>query len=164
MKNLTDTPLLLVEAHIIEDKLCESTPDQIQHVEMAVNPILPSEGPSSDDTITKENENDTIQIIFVNTNSDEHGDNLPIPLPQEGSSSEIYPVVYSVPPPSNLVISFDWKLLGRSHLPSNVPFRIIVQAYKMIMVGTIIDEGASMSIISSTAWKELGSPSLLLEI
>ena len=29
------------------------------------------------------------------------------------------------------------------------------------MVGTIIDEGASVSIFSSTAWKVLGSPSRL---
>jgi len=34
----------------------------------------------------------------------------------------------------------------------------------MIMVGTIIDEGASVSILSSTAWKALGSPSLLPKI
>ena len=34
----------------------------------------------------------------------------------------------------------------------------------MIMVGTIIDEGAPVSILSSTSWKELGSPSLLPEI
>ena len=32
------------------------------------------------------------------------------------------------------------------------------------MVGTIIDEGASVSILSSTAWKALGSPSLLPEM
>jgi len=31
----------------------------------------------------------------------------------------------------------------------------------MVMAGTIIDEGASVSILSSTAWKVLGSPSLL---
>ena len=31
----------------------------------------------------------------------------------------------------------------------------------MVMVGTIIDEGASVSILSSTTWKLLGSPSLL---
>jgi len=34
----------------------------------------------------------------------------------------------------------------------------------MVMVGTIIDEGASVSILSSTAWKVLGSPLLLLEM
>ena len=31
----------------------------------------------------------------------------------------------------------------------------------MVMVGTVIDEGASMSILSSTPWKEHGLPSLL---
>ena len=61
-------------------------------------------------------------------------------------------------------VSFDWNLLGRPCVPSNVPFKIIVQAYRMIMVGTIIDEGASMSILSSTAWKLLGLPLLLPEI
>src|ERR1700686_3893612 len=34
----------------------------------------------------------------------------------------------------------------------------------MVMVGTIIDDGASVSILSSTAWKALGSPSLLPEM
>ena len=34
----------------------------------------------------------------------------------------------------------------------------------MIVFGTIIDEGASVSILSSTAWKALGSPSLLPEM
>jgi len=118
----TDTSLLSVEAPIIEDKPFESTSDQSQQVETTVDLVLSSEGPPSDDTINKENENDTIQIPFVNTKSDEHGGNLPIPLPQEGNSSEIYPAIYLVPPPSNLVVSFDWNLLGRPRLPSNVPF------------------------------------------
>ena len=34
----------------------------------------------------------------------------------------------------------------------------------MHKVGTIIDEGASVSILSSTTWKALGSPTLLPEI
>jgi len=34
----------------------------------------------------------------------------------------------------------------------------------MVMAGTIIDEGASVSILSSTTWKALGSPSLLPEM
>ena len=52
---------------------------------MAVDPILPTEVPSSDDTVTEENEDDTVQILFVNTNSDEHGGTLLVPLLQEGS-------------------------------------------------------------------------------
>ena len=113
--------------------------------------------------VIKKNENDTVQILFVNIDSNEHGGNLPVPLPQEGSSSEMYPTIYSVPPPSNLFVSFDWYLLGRPRLPSNVPFRIIVQTYRMVMVGTIIDEGASVSILSFS-WKVLGSPSLFPEM
>ena len=95
------------EAPIIEDKPSGSIPDEIQKVEAAVDPVLPSEDLSSNDTVTEENKDDTVQILFINTDSDEHGGNLPIPLPQEGSSSEPYPDVYSVPPPSNLVVSFD---------------------------------------------------------
>ena len=34
----------------------------------------------------------------------------------------------------------------------------------MVMAGTIIDEGASVSILSSIAWEELGSPPLLPEM
>ena len=131
---------------------------------MTVDQILCSEGPPSNDIVTKENENDTVQVLFVNRDSDEHVGNLPIHLLEEGSLSDIYPVVYSVPPPNNLVISFDWNLLGRSYLPSNVPFQIIVQYYRMIMVGTIVDEGASVSILPSNSWKALGSPSLFPDI
>ena len=164
VENPTGTPLWSAETSIVEDEPSKSIPDESQKVETEVDPVLPSEDPSLDDTITEENKNETIQILFVNTDSDEHRDSLPVPLPQEGSSSESYPAVYSVPPPSNLVVSFDWNLLGRPHLPASVPFQIIVQAYKMVMAGIIIDEGASMSIISSIAWEALGPPSLLPEM
>jgi len=131
---------------------------------MAVDLVSPSKDPSSDDTIIEENKNDTVQILFVNTDSDEHRDSLPIPLPQEGSSSESYPTVYSVPPPSNLVVSFDWNLLGKPHLPASVPFQIILQTYKMVMSSTIIDERTSVSILSSIAWESFGLPPLLPEM
>jgi len=122
VENLADAPLWSAEASIIEDKPSESTPDESQKVEVAVDPILHSEDLSLDDTITEENKDDTVQILFVSTDSDEHGGSLPVPLPQEGSSSESYPAVYSVPSLSNLVVSFDWNLLGRPRLPASVPF------------------------------------------
>jgi len=152
------------EVSIVDNELSESIPDEIQKVETAVDPVLPSEVPSSDDTFTKENEDSTVQILFVNADSNDQGNSLPIPLPQEGSSSESYPAIYSVPPPSNLVVSFDWNQLGRPCLPACIPFRIIVQIYRMVMASTIIDEGAAVSILSSTAWKALGSPALLPEM
>ena len=76
-------------------------------------------------------------------------------------TQEVNSTIYLVPPPSSLVTSFDWNRLARSYLPSNVPVQIIAQVYKMIVSRTIVDEGASMSILSSTTWKALGSPSLM---
>ena len=64
VENPTDIPLLSVEMPIIENKPSESIPDQSQQVETATDPVLPSEAPPLDDTISKENENDTIQILF----------------------------------------------------------------------------------------------------
>lgn len=55
---------------ISEGKPSESISDQIQQVEMEVDPVLPSESQPLDDTISKENENDIVQILFVNTESD----------------------------------------------------------------------------------------------
>jgi len=95
------------ETSIIEDEPSLSIPDESRKVETVVDLVFPSEDPSLDDTITEENKNNTVQILLVNTNSDEHRDSLPIPLPKEGISSESSSAVYSVPPPSNLVVSFD---------------------------------------------------------
>ena len=164
VENLVDMPLWSAEASIIEDKQSESKPDESQKVEATVDSVMPSEDPSSDDTVIEENKDDTVQILFISTDSDEHGGSLPFPLPQEGSSLESYPAVYLVPPLSNLVVSFDWNLLGRPFLQASVPFRIIAQIYRMVMVGTIINEGAFVSILSSTTWKVLGLPSLLPEM
>ena len=66
-----------------------------------------------------------------------------------------------IPPPSSLVTSFDWNRLAGFSLPSYVPFQIIVQVCHMIVSDTIIDEGASVSILSSTAWQALCSPPLV---
>jgi len=87
VENLADTPLRSVETSVIEDKPAESIPDESQKVEAEVDLVLPSKGPSLNDTIIEENENDTVQILFVNRGFDEHGGSLPIPLPQERSSS-----------------------------------------------------------------------------
>ncbi len=73
VENPTNTPLWSAEASIIEDKPSESIPDESQKVEAVVDPVLPSEDPSSDDTVTGENKNDIVQILFVSTNSDDCG-------------------------------------------------------------------------------------------
>jgi len=81
VENPADMPLWSAEASIIEYKPSEPIPDISQKVETAVDPVVPSESTSSDDTVTEENKNNTVQILFVNTDSDEHGGSLPVPLP-----------------------------------------------------------------------------------
>jgi hypothetical protein len=66
------------------------------------------------------------------------------------------------PPPSTKVISFDWNSLAKPRLPSSIPFQIIVQVDDKYIYHIIIDERAYVSILSSTAWKDLGSPDLVL--
>ena len=63
--------------------------------------------------------------------------------------------------PSIEVISFNWSNLIDSRLHSSVPFQIVVNVTARRILRTIVDEGASVSILSSTAWKALGSPQLM---
>jgi len=65
------------------------------------------------------------------------------------------------PLPSSLVTYFDWSQLAGYCLPSYVPFQITVHAYHMDVLSTVIEEGASVSILSSTVWKAFGSPHLV---
>ena len=72
--------------------------------------------------------------------------------------------VSTEPSPSSEVISFDWRNLTKSRLHLSVPFQIVVNVTARQMLRTIIDEGASLRILYSTAWKALGSPQLVLAI
>lgn len=80
----------------------------------------------------------------------------PSPIPVEHGGNHM------IPPPSSFVISFDWIKLTAFNLPSYVPFHITVQAYNMVVHGTILDEDASVSIMYSTTWQASGSPQLVL--
>jgi hypothetical protein len=62
------------------------------------------------------------------------------------------------PPLSNEAILFNWGVLTGPHLPSHIPFQIIVQVFGGDIPQTLIDEGASVIILSFIAWKDLGCP------
>ena len=66
------------------------------------------------------------------------------------------------PSPSTEVISFDWGNLIEYYLHSSVPLQIAVRFTVKSILHTIVDEGASVSILSSTALQDLGSPELML--
>jgi hypothetical protein len=59
------------------------------------------------------------------------------------------------------MVSFDWNDLVEPHLPSSAPFQIMVGINKLGIRRTIVDEGSSASLLSSSAWKDLGSPKLV---
>ena len=56
------------------------------------------------------------------------------------------------PPPSSHIYSFDWDSLVDLHLPSNAPFQIKVKVESYTIARCIVDEGASVSILSARAW------------
>jgi hypothetical protein len=119
-----------------------------------VDPILPLENetqvvdlisPLVDPTLPLESKPDTGHIFLVDTES---------PLPRGIPPSPVEP------PPSNEAIRFDWGVLTGPHLPSYMPFQITVQVCGRDVPQMLIDEGSSVSILSSIAWQALGYPPL----
>ena len=66
-----------------------------------------------------------------------------------------------IPPPSSSVVSFDWSCLTTPPLPSHVPFWVTAYACNTALPGTVLDEGASVSLMPVPTWQALGSPSLV---
>jgi hypothetical protein len=71
------------------------------------------------------------------------------------------PLTSSMLPPSSRSVSFDWNGLVEPFLPSYTPFQIRVESYSLNIYRCIVDEGSSTSILSSSAWKDMGSPKLV---
>jgi hypothetical protein len=119
-----------------------------------VDPIFPVENEtqvvdlissSVDPTLPLESKPDTAQVFLVDTDSAVSGGIPPSPVK---------------PPPSKEAIHFDWDALTGPRLPSYIPFQITVQVCGRDVTKTLIDEGSSVSILSSLAWQALGCPSL----
>jgi hypothetical protein len=120
----------------------------------SVDPILSLENetqvvdlisPSVDPTLPLESKPDTAHVFLVDTES---------PMPRGIPPSPVGP------PPSNEAIHFDWGVLTGPRLPSHIPFQITVQVCGRDVPQTLIDEGSSVSILSSIAWQALGCPPL----
>jgi hypothetical protein len=60
--------------------------------------------------------------------------------------------------------SFDWNGIVEPHLPSSAPFQIRVEVNSKNIYRCIVDEGASASILSSSAWQALGSPEIVSDL
>jgi hypothetical protein len=119
-----------------------------------VDPILPVENEtqvvdlissSVDPTLPLESKPDIAHIFLVDTDSVVSRGVPPSPVG---------------PPPSNEAIHFYWNVLTGPRLPSYTPFQITVQVCGRDVTKTLIDEGSSVSILSSIAWQTLGCPPL----
>jgi hypothetical protein len=100
---------------------------------------------SVDPTLYLESTPYTTHVFLVNIDST-MPEGIPLPLVK--------------PPPSTEAILFDWGALTGPRLPSHIPFHITVQVRGQDVPQTLIDEGASVSILSSIAWYTLGCPQL----
>jgi hypothetical protein len=101
--------------------------------------------PSVDPTLPLESKPDTAHVFLIDTDSPVSGGIPPSPVKL---------------PPSNEAIHFDWGVLTGPRLPSHIPFQITVQVCGRDVPQTLIDEGSSVSILSSIAWQALGCPPL----
>jgi hypothetical protein len=119
-----------------------------------IDPILPLENEtqvvdlissSFDPTLSLESKPDIAHVFLVDIDSTMSGG-----IPHS-------PVE---PPPSNETILFDLGVLTGLRLPSHIPFHITVQVCGQDISQTLIDEGVSIIILSSFAWKALGCPHL----
>ena len=63
--------------------------------------------------------------------------------------------------PSSEANSFDWSNLTKYHIHSSVPFQISVRVTAKSILQTIIEEGASLSILYSISWQAICSPPLI---
>jgi hypothetical protein len=108
-------------------------------------PLVDPSPPLVDPTLPLESKPDTAHVFLIDTESTVSGGIPPSPVK---------------PPPSNETILFYWGALTRPRLPSHIPFQITVQVCGRDVPQTLIDEGASVSILSYVAWYALGCPQL----
>jgi hypothetical protein len=139
---------------LINPTLLLESETQVVDLFLPVDPILPLENetqvvdlisPSVDPTLALESKPDTAHVFLVDTDSAVSGGIPPSPME---------------PPPSPEAIRFDWDVLTGYRLPSYIPFQITVQVCGWDVTKTLIDEGSSVSILSSIAWQAFGCPPL----
>ena len=119
-----------------------------------------SSSPPVDHSVLEEHNS---HVLLVSSDSPQPENDSLIPAAPENLDSvpSEQGVNHMIPPSSSLVVSFDWSRLTTPPLPSHVPFWVTAYAYNTTLPGTVLDEGASVSLMPVTTWQALGSPSLV---
>lgn len=145
----------LVQPPLPEPSYALPVPDQ-----PLVGKSVDSSSPPVDHSVSEEHHS---HVLLVSSDSPESRNDSHIPAAAESPASVPLEqgVNHMIPPPSSLVVSFDWSHLTTSPLPSHVPFWVTVHAYNKALPGTVLDEGALVSLMPATTWQALGSPQLV---
>jgi hypothetical protein len=113
--------------------------------------------PPVDPILPLENETQVVDLILSLVNPT-------LPLESKPNATNVFlvdtksTVLGEIPPslvepsPGNESILFNWGVLTGPRLPSHIPFQITMQVCGQDIPQTLIDEGASVSILSSFAW------------
>jgi len=145
----------LVQPPLPEPGFAKPVPDQ-----PLVGKSVDSGSPPINHSVLEEHNS---HVLLVSSDSPESGNDSPIPATPECPAS--VPLEqggnHTIPPPSSLVASFDWSRLTTYRLPSHVPFWVTVHTYNTAIPGTLLDEGASVSLMPATTWQALVSPQLV---
>ena len=128
--------------------LSESDPNVIEPMSYLVNLTLTSESEF----------HEAVESISLSINPT-------LPLESEVSSSHIFfttslelteqrgiELASYQAPPSSQITSFDWDSQVEPRLPSNTPFQIKVKVEPYMIAHCVVDERASVSILSAHAW------------
>lgn len=149
-----DSNSSLVQAPLPEPGCAQPVPDQ---------PLVRKSDNSSSPPDHSVSEECNSHVLLISSDSPESRNDSPIPAAPENPAS--VPLEqggnHMIPPPSSSIVSFDWSHLTTSPLPSHVPFWVTVHAYNMALPGTVLDDGASVSLMPATSWQALGSPPLV---
>ena len=128
-------PTLILKSEVEVVELTSSPPNPTLSSESVNIEVISLTQSSSSPSLPIESENHPAVVFVVSSHCSMQEEVLSLSM---GTS------------PSSEVISFYWSNLIESHLHSSVPFQIVIRIISKSILRTIVDEGASVSILSST--------------
>jgi len=143
----------LVQPSLPEPGYAKPVPDQ-----PLVGKSVDSSSPPVDHSVSKENNS---HVLLVSSDPPECRNDSPTPIAPESPASVPLEQGGNHTRSIGLVAAFDWRRFTTSPLPSHVPFWFTAHTCNMALPGTMLDEGASVSLMPATTWQALGSPPLV---
>jgi hypothetical protein len=162
---LADTSLVLgADAyldHVVSHPIQLMVEEVVMLIQSSTNTTLLLESDKSKEVISLMQYSTDPTLILGSDAYFDHVLSISSSIPSEQGGISLF---RSTLPPSPGIVSFDWNDLVEPRLPSSKPFQITILVESMLkgVHRCIVDEISSTSILSSSSWKYLGSPKLVL--